>query len=151
MTVPPVALAGVSPDSLSALECVVVAGEACPAELVGEWSRGRRMINAYGPTETTVCATMSEPLTGGLPPIGKPLANTRVYVLDSSLRPVPAGVPGELYIAGSGLARGYLNRPGLTAERFVACPFRGGCTAPVTSCGGPPTGRWSSSAASTTR
>ncbi len=125
MTVPPVALAGVSPDGLRALECVVVAGEACPVDVVGAWSRGRRMINAYGPTETTVCATMSGPLTGGVPPIGTPLINTRVYVLDDSLRPVPVGVVGELYVAGAGLARGYLNRPGLTATRFVACPYEG--------------------------
>ena len=121
-TLPPAVLSTL-PLAPRLLECLIVAGEACPPALAETWSQGRRMINAYGPTETTVCATMSAPLADGETPIGSPIAGSRVYVLDAGLELVPAGVEGELYIAGAGLARGYLNRPGLTAERFVADPY----------------------------
>jgi amino acid adenylation domain-containing protein len=122
--IPPTTLASIPISGMPDLQTLIVGGEACSAELVSRWSEGRRMINAYGPTEATVCATMSAPLSGRVePPIGGPINNTRVYVLDRNLRPVPVGAPGDLYIAGAGLARGYLKRPDLTAERFVADPF----------------------------
>ncbi|HEY0605397.1 MAG TPA: amino acid adenylation domain-containing protein [Herpetosiphonaceae bacterium] len=86
-----------------------------------------RIINAYGPTETTVCATVYSVPQAVAPqrptPIGRPVQNMQVYLLDAQLQPVPVGVPGELYAGGTGLAYGYFNRPDLTAERFIPDPF----------------------------
>ncbi|WP_344174608.1 amino acid adenylation domain-containing protein, partial [Pilimelia columellifera] len=106
----------------------LVGGEALPADLARELSRRTRsVLNLYGPTETTVWSTSAEVThdarVGAGSVIGKPLANTAVFVLDGALRPVPPLTAGELYIAGEGVARGYLGRPDLTADRFVACPF----------------------------
>ncbi|WFE60245.1 non-ribosomal peptide synthetase [Micromonospora sp. WMMD712] len=130
-TLPPAVLTQLAVQPLPTLRSLVLAGEALPAELVTRWAPGRRMVNAYGPTETTVCATISADLradrvgAGAAVPIGRPVRNCQVYVLDDSLRLVPAGVAGELYVSGRALARGYLRRPGLTATRFVADPYSG--------------------------
>ncbi|MGW9617937.1 amino acid adenylation domain-containing protein, partial [Streptomyces diastaticus] len=125
-TLPPALVAALDPADLPPV--LVVAGEACPPETVQRYAPGRTMVNAYGPTETSVCATMSAPLSAGpaTPPIGTPVTAAEAHVLDAWLRPVPVGVPGELYVAGSGLARGYADRPGLTSAAFVADPFGGG-------------------------
>ncbi|WP_413101826.1 amino acid adenylation domain-containing protein [Streptomyces sp. Inha503] len=123
-TIPPAALGVMADGEVPASVTLLVAGEATPPELAGRWSAGRRMVNAYGPTEATVCATISAPLSGvAEPPLGTPIPNARVRVLDAALRPTAPGVVGELYLSGPGIARGYLNRPGPSAERFVADPF----------------------------
>ncbi|HEX8353070.1 MAG TPA: amino acid adenylation domain-containing protein, partial [Pyrinomonadaceae bacterium] len=125
VTLPPAVLAALAPDDLTTLRTVITAGDACPADVMRRWQRGRNFFNAYGPTEASVCATMRQCVAESdqNPPIGRPIANTRVYVLGADLQVLPAGAPGELYVDGVGLARGYLNRPALTAERFVPDPF----------------------------
>ncbi|MFK4273142.1 non-ribosomal peptide synthetase, partial [Streptomyces milbemycinicus] len=138
----PVSLVKVTPSHLPLLDDsahqpsgrLIIAGEPLlPTEALHAWHTHHphtAVTNSYGPTETTVAATdhtIPTPTGGasatGTIPIGRPMWNTRTYVLDHALRPVPLGVAGELYIAGTGLARGYLHRPVLTAERFIPDPF----------------------------
>ncbi|MCY1059909.1 non-ribosomal peptide synthetase [Nannocystis sp. SCPEA4] len=123
LTIPPAALALMTPGELPSLAALVVAGDVCPPELARRWGQVVPMFNGYGPTETTVCATLGGPLSGDQAPIGPPTLDARAYVLDERLRPVAPGVIGELYVAGRGVARGYFNQPGATAERFLADPF----------------------------
>jgi amino acid adenylation domain-containing protein len=126
LTVSPSVLAALPVEPLPRLSTIVLAGEACPAEVVRRWAAGRRLFNAYGPTEATIWATGAECSNGTAPPpIGRPIPNMQAYVLDRHLAPVPMGVPGELHLGGVGLARGYLNQPRLTAEKFIANPFHG--------------------------
>ena len=124
--VPPAVLSGLPENSaLDSVHTLIVSGDSFSQSLMRWWKQGRRLINGYGPTEATVCATLYEchgRELGNLP-IGRPIANTRIYILDSAREPVPIGVAGELYIGGAGVARGYLNQPALTAERFVRDPF----------------------------
>jgi amino acid adenylation domain-containing protein len=105
---------------------ILCGGEAFPPDLAQQLkSRCGELWNMYGPTETTVWSTICEiAAVNGPVPIGKPIANTQVFVLDPNRNLQPVGVAGELYIGGAGVARGYLNRPELTAERFVASPFQ---------------------------
>lgn len=117
---------------LESLSTVMVAGEACPRDLVelqGEVLPGVALYNEYGPTENTVWSTVHR-CEAGAPgrkvSIGRPVPNVRAYILDGARNPVPIGVPGELYVGGAGVTRGYLNRPELTAERFVDDPFGDG-------------------------
>ncbi|MGE6738416.1 AMP-binding protein, partial [Streptomyces sp. NPDC059900] len=134
-----VTVASVVPSLLSVLDPRAVPGvrnwvlgaERLTADLAAKWRARAGLWNTYGPTEATVMTTAVELPTGftpddEAPSIGSPLPNTRVYVLDDFLRPVPIGATGEVYLAGPGLARGYLGRRELTAERFVACPYAGG-------------------------
>jgi amino acid adenylation domain-containing protein len=125
VTLPPSVLAVQEQEGSVHLQTLISAGEACTAEIVERWVRGKRFLNAYGPTEVTVCASIGE-CEGGSnrkPTIGRPIANTQLYILDREMEPLPVGGRGELYIAGVGLARGYWGKPELTAERFIPSVF----------------------------
>ncbi|KAB7762337.1 non-ribosomal peptide synthetase, partial [Xanthomonas maliensis] len=126
LTMTPTVLASLpTPAHCPHLQTLVVAGEAADTALVQRWQAQARVINAYGPTEASVCASLhlDGANDGERLPIGRPLANVRLYVLDAHGRLAPIGVAGELHIAGHTLARGYLGRPDLSAERFVPDPF----------------------------
>ncbi|MFT3764379.1 MAG: amino acid adenylation domain-containing protein [Minicystis sp.] len=128
-------LSGAHPERVIPRKLLVVGGEGSTWELVDrveKLSPSTRVMNHYGPTETTVGVITYPVQKGeripGLPilPLGRPLPNSRIYVLDNHLTPTPTGVPGEIYIGGAGVARGYLGRPDLTEERFLPNPFRSG-------------------------
>ena len=124
LALPPAALGTLPPGSVDPRVTLVTGADRCPPELARRWaSDGRRLVNAYGPTEATVNSTLAQLRPDERVLIGHLDANATGYVLDGRLRPVPPGVPGELYLGGAGLARGYLGRPGLTASRFVADPY----------------------------
>ncbi|MFH8407216.1 amino acid adenylation domain-containing protein [Streptomyces sp. NPDC018019] len=129
LSLPPAALAAVEPRALPGGSVILAVGDRCPAGLARTWSRTHRFINGYGPTENTVGATMYEgdgterTDAADRLPIGRPLPNVEVYVLDAYGNPVPAGVTGEIHLGGAQVAAGYLGRPDLTAQRFVAHPF----------------------------
>ncbi|MFD7663849.1 amino acid adenylation domain-containing protein [Streptomyces sp. NPDC059788] len=115
------------PGDLPELRTLVTGGEPLTEDLRRRWAPGRQVHEEYGVTEATVVQTSTAPLTGGeTPTVGRPVANTRLYVLDAFLQPVPPGVAGELYVAGESLARGYHDRATPTAQRFVACPYAPG-------------------------
>ncbi|GGQ08010.1 non-ribosomal peptide synthetase [Streptomyces roseolilacinus] len=121
---PPSALAVLGEDRFPDLRVLQVAGEACPAELARTWSRGRRFHNVYGLTETSswsVAARLTPDCRRA--PVGRPIRNTRIHVLDDGLQPVPVGVPGEIHLGGHAVGRGYLGRPELTAATFVPDPY----------------------------
>ncbi|TMR11491.1 non-ribosomal peptide synthetase, partial [Nonomuraea zeae] len=126
VTMPPTVLPALDAAALPNLEFIRVGGEVLSTEMARIWSRGRKLVNNYGPSEGAIAVTLF-PVDPAADydnvPIGGPIPNDRVYVLDERLAPAPVGVTGELYIGGDAVARGYIGRPDLTAERFVADPF----------------------------
>jgi non-ribosomal peptide synthetase component F len=146
-------LAALPDEALSELQTLVMAGEAASHALVQRWATGRRLINAYGPTETTVWASMHRCDTQhpGSPPIGSPIANTRIYILDVHGQPVPVGVAGEIHIAGIPVTCAVPSSlPSASCPIRSANPARA-CTRPATWGAGGPTAPSCSSGAPTTR
>ncbi|UAA37425.1 amino acid adenylation domain-containing protein [Paraneptunicella aestuarii] len=121
----PSVLALLSSDLLVSVKSIIVGGESISQEQADFWSQEHRLFNAYGPSEATICA-LAEEYQGRGVAIGLPIDNMQAYILDSNLKLVPQGVPGELYLSGIGLARGYLNQPDLTRERFIQHRFENG-------------------------
>jgi len=120
---PPALLSVLPRENYESLKTVIYAGEICDKSTAEYWCKKKNIYNLYGPTEATVYSIGKLISEGEIEQIGRPISNTQVYILDTSLHPVPVGCSGELYIGGSGLARGYLNRPDLTSERFILNPF----------------------------
>ncbi|WP_340387692.1 amino acid adenylation domain-containing protein [Paenibacillus sp. FSL E2-0151] len=127
---PPTYSAHLNPDRLPSLTKLVTGGSAVSAEFVQQWKAKVHYFNAYGPTEASIVTTLwdadEQQPERRVIPIGRPLANHQIFILDAHLQLVPPGVDGELCVAGVGLARGYLNQPELTAEKFVEHPFAPG-------------------------
>ncbi|WP_342659579.1 amino acid adenylation domain-containing protein [Rhodococcus ruber] len=119
----PAVLGTVDPSGLESLEAVSVGGDVTSPHLLARWAPGRKYFNGYGPTETTIISSFARLQPGRPVTVGRPVPGVSALVLDSRLRPVPTGVVGELYLAGTALARGYHRRSGLSAARFVANPF----------------------------
>ncbi len=120
----PSVLATMSPAELDSVRMLAVGGEKVAPDLITAWAAGRRLHHIYGPTETTIVITISDPVgPDETLTIGGPIRGAEAVVLDARLRPVPIGIPGELYLSGAALARGYLNRPAVTAASFVANPY----------------------------
>jgi len=127
-TIPPAYLKMLDIDQLH-LRTLITAGEAALADKAVSFSQRGQYMNAYGPTESSICAAVFRP---GLPlpagtgniPVGKPIANTQLYILDDHMNPMPLGIVGEIYIGGRGLSRGYINKPELSLEKFVPDPFK---------------------------
>ena len=126
LLITPSALVTLGYSDLTDIETIIIGGESAPRDVVAAWSPGRRLLNAYGPTETTCSVTMTDALVAGEAiGIGTAMVGTEIHLLDRTLRPVPTGAVGEVYIATTGIARGYGNRAAATASRFVADPLGG--------------------------